>query len=113
MSLAPNAKMLDGVSVKMMGEEFTIPPLNFAQIKKLQPVIAQFTAVKTGTVFSIEQIEGISKVVHAAMSRNYPQITLEEVEEMIDLTNAETVINAVMNNSGFVRPEGETMPVKA
>ena len=48
----------------------------------------------------------IVDVVHAAVIRNYPALTKEEVEDLIDLGNAAVIIKAVMGQSGLVRKDG-------
>ena len=50
-----------------------------------------------------EQMQGVCEIVHAALSRNYDDLTIEQVEDIIDLRNAGAVIQAVMGQSGLTQ----------
>ena len=96
--------MIPGIPLTLGGDDFIIPPLNFAALKKLQPVIESLATISS----SLEgnQIDAITQIVHSAMSRNYPDITLEKVMDILDLGNAPTILAAIMNSSGL-KPAGE------
>lgn len=91
----------EGVSVKMGEEDFIVPPLNFSRLKKLTPLIEELGAMKIGEPITAKQADAIITVIHSALSRNYPHLTIENVEEMIDLGNVGPIIQAVMGVSGF------------
>lgn len=97
--------MIDGVQIRIGGEDYVIPPLNFKQLKALKSKLDFKT--EPGALISDEQMDAMIEVIHAAMSRNYPQYTKEQVEEMIDLGNMNAVFSAVMNSSGLVKKPGE------
>lgn len=93
--------MIDGAPVKMGGKEWVVPALSFGQLRRLMPQInslAGFVGVP-----SDEQIDGMGAIIHAALSRNYPEVTLEEVIDMLDLSNAANVLMAVMGQAGLVQ----------
>ena len=92
---------IDGVNIRMSGQDFIVPPLNFRQLKVFRSLINNISTGKAKNMTE-DQTESLIKVVHAAMTRNYPDITMEEVEELIDLKNMMPVVNAVMNVSGLV-----------
>lgn len=48
-----------------------------------------------------EMVEPVAKLIHLALTRNYPNLALAEVEDSIDLTNMESFVNAVMGQSGM------------
>ena len=88
--------MIDGVKVMMGGKEWTVPALNFKQVRSLEPKLAASTEPGFDTLgFTVE-------VVQMALSRNYPELTVDEVEEMIDLRNAPELFRVVMGQSGIV-----------
>ncbi len=93
--------MIEGMTLKIGGAEYIIPPLNFRQLKKLYPVIEQMQ--KTDN--PMDQMQAVVTIAQAALSRNYPEMTIEQVEEMIDLNNIRQVIEAIMGISGFLRGE--------
>ena len=47
-------------------------------------------------------------IVAAALQRNYPEVTPEKVENLLDLGNASVVLNAVLTGSGL-KPGGAAM----
>ena len=93
---------IDGLKVMIGGQEYIIPPLNFRQLKTLYPLIEQMQNEQD----IVKRMEAVVTLAHAALSRNY-EITIETVEEMIDLGNLKMLIDAVMGASGFLR--GETL----
>ena len=93
-------QMIDGVAVKMGNMQYTVPPMNFKLLKKLNPQMTQITAV-VGTPTEA-QTEAIIDVVHGCLLRNYPEITRDEIEENLDLGNTQSVIKAIMGVSGLV-----------
>jgi len=98
----------------MIGEtEFKVPPLNFRALREHMDSINRLSNLRNGASPGPQDFASISAVVHAALARNYPQITLDEVEDMLDIGNMTEVLNAVMAMSGLVRREGEPGEVKA
>jgi hypothetical protein len=88
--------MIPGVKIMMGDHEYEVPPLTLGQLRRLQPRLADLSSGDAGLIMG-----AICEVVQAALSRNYPKITVEEVEELIDLNNRERVINAVLGGSGL------------
>ncbi len=105
--------MIEGVTIQLGGEGRIIPPLNFRALRTLQPELTLLGKSPLGQGgFSDEQMTALCQVIHAALARNYPDVTLDQLEDWIDLGNAPAVIAAVMAQSGLVRAGGEkkTMP---
>lgn len=96
--------MIDGVRITLSGQDYIAPPLNFRALRRLQPELEQLAQL--GGPLSDAQIEAVCKIVHAALTRNYPQIELSAVEDGLDLGNMGSVIEAVMAQSGLRRVEG-------
>ncbi len=96
----------EGVKVRLGDRDYIIPPLNLGSIKRLREDINVLSAVRVGEMMTDEQIDSAVRIFHAALSRNYPDITIEEVEEAVDLGNIATVTKAMMKASGF--DSGET-----
>jgi hypothetical protein len=88
--------------------ELTIPPITLGALQQLEPGIAGFTADMTNT----KQIDTVISLTHAALKRNYPEITRDEVGELIDVGNVVDVYRAVMGISG-VKRSGEATPPRA
>jgi len=92
----------EGVPITIAGKEWIIPALNFSALRRLRPQIETLSEVSLSANLSGEQIDIIISVIHSAVVRNYPDITKENIEEMITLANIRPIINAVMGISGFV-----------
>ncbi|GLR26511.1 hypothetical protein [Limnobacter litoralis] len=98
---------IEGVTISLGGEDYVVPALNFRQIKKIQPDIQKLENLSGGLI-SDEEMEVMAKVVHEALSRNYPDITQDKVLDLLDLRNAPIVVKAIMGISGFeAREAGE------
>jgi pyruvate carboxylase len=93
--------MIDGTRITIGGKEYIVPALSFGQIRKLLPKIQVLQS--TGSSLTTEQMDAVAEVVQTALSRNYPEMTIETVEEILDLANAPTVIKAILGGSGFVQ----------
>ncbi|MBF0098357.1 MAG: hypothetical protein HQM04_12465 [Magnetococcales bacterium] len=92
----------EGVTVHFAGSDWVVPALSLGQLKRLMP---HFQNLQGGQ-FSIEQIDSALQVIHAALSRNYPQLQLEDVEDLVDLATVPILMEAIMRASGLVR-QGE------
>jgi hypothetical protein len=93
--------MIEGITIKLNGAEYVIPPLNLGQVKRLLPVLDAMQK----TTEPMEKFSSVVTVTHAALSRNYPEMKIEDVEELIDLGNIKMVLDAVMGVSGLLRGE--------
>jgi hypothetical protein len=80
-------------------EAYRIPALGFAAIADLQDDVESLRDM--GGRPSPEHMKVVAKIVHAAMLRNYPEMTVAEVEDMLDLDNYSPVLSAVLSISGF------------
>ena len=91
--------MLPGVTIAMGGRDWLVPPLTLGQLRRLMPKVRQLTDI--GASMSEMQITVLVEIVATAMQRNYPDATPETVENLLDLGNASTVLNAVLTGSGL------------
>ena len=91
--------MLPGVTIAMGGRDWLVPPLTLGQLRRLMPKVRQLTEI--GASMGETQITVLVEIVAAAMQRNYPEATAEMVENLLDLGNASTVLNAVLTGSGL------------
>jgi hypothetical protein len=96
---------IPGIIISMGGEDFVVPPLNLGQLRRLMPKVRQMAEI--GSSMDEAQINALIEVVTAALQRNYPEMTIVQVEDMLDLGNAREVLTAILTGSGL-RPRGET-----
>jgi len=102
--------MIKGVKYTFAnGEELVVPPLSLGALEILQDKIGAFQ----GGV-SKESIETIVEVTLAALHRNYPEITADQVKnDLLDVSNMLDVFGLVMDIGGLKRKEieaGEPKP---
>jgi len=91
--------MLPGVTIAMGGRDWLVPPLTLGQLRRLMPKVRQLTEI--GVSIGETQIGVLVEIVATAMQRNYPEVSAEMVENLLDLGNASAVLNAVLTGSGL------------
>ncbi len=96
---------IDGVEVKLGGQMFVVPPLNFKQLKQLRPLIQTLGDIKATS--DEAKLQTFITICGAALRRNYSALTDDDLEELIDLNNVGHVVLATLNSSGLVRKAGE------
>ena len=103
-------------TVKIGGQEYTTGPLKFKQLKKLWPIIqenqklAKEAKDSGGQVDPMESMGNAIKIVHAALERTNPDLTVEKIEDEIDANECvalQTVILDILEESGFSVKVGE------
>lgn len=72
--------MIAGVTIQIGGKSYTLPPLGLAGMKKRDEVLSR---VAEADATDFEKTEATVEIVHAALVRNYPDLTLDEVKEKI------------------------------
>jgi hypothetical protein len=92
-----------GIPKVLGGIEYVIPPIALRPLQQLQSRINAF-----GNSIDEESIETAVTVIHSALKRNYPEITIEEVGDMVDVGNMFELFEAVMDVSGMKRKALET-----
>ena len=97
----------------MGGQDYTIPPLTLGQLRRLLPKVKELldnfgTGLRNMTEAGID---GAIEVFHAALSRNYPELTPLMVAELVDMENTAPVLIAILRGSGLEQTSGEAAPV--
>lgn len=99
---------IEGVAIKLSGVSYIVPPLNFRLLKRHK---ADIDAITSGTAgaggLDTETADRMIAVVHAALSRNYPELSLDTVEDGLDLRNSAPIIRALLGQSGFVEGDAQ------
>lgn len=100
MQVPPKDEYCDGTWVKMGGrKEYLIPALSFHALRKSQGALAVLNSI-TG-IPTEEQIGGMIDLTYLALARNYPDMTKDEVAELIDLGNFVMVFQSLAKVSGL------------
>lgn len=83
-----------GVSVDFAGGALVVPPLSLASVEALQSRLASYSG-------TLADVGIVIDALHHALRRNYPEMTREEVGELVDMENMSAVMEAVMNVAGL------------
>ena len=98
---------IPGTLINLGGVEFVMPPLNLDQVQQFEeimPTLGQKTTFR-------ENMEEALPIIHAALSRNYPDLTVDDLRPLLDLGNFRAACEAVAQSSGYVaKPSGEPQP---
>lgn len=98
----------EGIAKTIGGVEYIIPPINLRTLKQLQSEIEHF---QDGTV-NAESIDTAITVIHSALKRNYPDLSIDDVSDLVDVANMFELFEIVMDVSGLKRKalEAEARP---
>lgn len=88
-----------GIPVVLGNETYIVPPLALGALEQLQSRVANFN----GDIRDAEQVATVIDAAHSALRRNYPEITRDELCELLDVANMTEVFEAVMDVSGLKR----------
>lgn len=105
-------QLITGIKINLGGRDLIIPPLNFRQIEEHSAALIKLARMKPGETIYQDLIQ-VVPVVHAALSRNYPRLSVDEVRDMLDMGNYRKVVDAVLGVSGLadnkeIMPGGES-----
>lgn len=92
-----------GIEFELGGDIYVVPPIALGDLEVLQDRLAKFEEFRLDS----ESARLIADVAHRALRRNYPDMTLEQVSELVDVGNATELLGAVMDVSGMRRREIE------
>lgn len=92
-----------GIPVELGGNTYVLPPLSLGALEQMKTKLKNFT----GDIQDVDQISTVIDAAHAALKRNYPEVTREFVAEHVGLENFTDVFMAVMDVSGVARKARE------
>lgn len=100
-----------GVAVFMAGQTFIIPALSVRQFRdNYEKLTNPIGDVNENTITAT--FESFVPVIGLAIRRNYPDITDEQLWDMLDLATFKEVVAAIQNASGMREAvAGEAAPV--
>lgn len=96
----------EGELVKLGKREFIIPSLSVRQAEKLWPDILEMQAGVTIAEFP-KKLGQALPIIHAAMTRNYPDLTLDELKDLVDVRNFARLMKIIAGQSGMEPVRGE------
>ena len=86
------------------GRVYVIPPLSLGALELLQDRMAELPSL---TSTDPAAIKTIIDATHMALKRNYPELTREEVGELVDVGNTGEVYECLMDVAGIKRKAQE------
>ena len=90
----------EGVAIVLAGTEYTVPALGIRDVKRLLPMV-QRMKLEDGAPKE-EFLDDACALIVVALRRNYPDMTDDEIIDLLDVTNLKPVLAAVLQASGFV-----------
>lgn len=87
-----------------------VPALSLAQFEQFAEKLSSFEKMGEDPVAAVKSgmLADAVEIVHAAVSRNYPDKTLEEVRALIDLRNLPEFVAAATGTSAVSKGEEES-----
>lgn len=92
-----------GIPKELGGETYIVPPLSLGALEQLHDKLGAFA----GDVSDLSQVGTVIDAAHAALRRNYPEMTRDQVADMVDVSNMLDLFEAVMDISGARRKAHE------
>ncbi len=101
--------MIEGTKIKLGEKEYIVPALSFGQLKRLAPDLAKLAEfkLKDAEMPGSDTLGAVVNLIHTAIKRNYPEATVEDVEDGLDMRNMKEVVLAIMGQSGLTQQPGE------
>ena len=97
--MKPQSTKHRGIPLYFGDQPLIIPPLSLGALEQLQDRLANMRE----DMGDPEYIGTVIDTVHAALGRNYPDMTREEVADLIDLENMQEAMACAMDVSGLKR----------
>jgi hypothetical protein len=92
-----------GVPYNFGGTIYMLSPLT---INVMEQVLGDAEGIKTAS----ENVAFTCRVVHASLLRNYENITMEQVREMVDTWNVQELSEIILKGSGLICAPTDEVP---
>ena len=94
-----------GTEIQLGDKAYILPALSLGQLRNgILDILKEHDELVLASKF-YEAISLRAGVIHSALTRNYPDLPLSEVEDNLDLSNSSSIWLLVLGGSGF---SGET-----
>jgi hypothetical protein len=98
----PKVDVTDAVTIKVGGREWYIPVLPLRQTVKIVPLAAKLTGLSVKAIAE-EHADAVVRIVHIALSRAYPAVTLDELYDTMRLDELVAAIPVVLGQTGALK----------
>lgn len=96
--------MIEGLKVTLSGREFTVAPVTRGLLKKYRE---QFKAAAEQKLTPEAAMAFFGDVGFECLKRNYPDLTEDQFDDLVDVTNAAQLFAAAMGDLDGVQRAGE------
>lgn len=110
MSFEANDKLVPGTEVNVGGRNLTVPPLNLRALKELKPEFER-AGNGDGPRDVDAEIDASVKIIQRALSRNYPQVTADDILDAVDMALLPRLTALVCGQSGVEGKESGGEPM--
>jgi hypothetical protein len=95
-----------GRQMSLGGHTYVVPALSIGAMRRYRDFIGKSSR---GEIAPEDAFDTAVEMVHCAFKRNYPDMTLEQLANLLDLNNFKEVQSAVLNQSGFGPTPGNAL----
>ncbi|MFH1816650.1 MAG: hypothetical protein ABIK08_04090 [Pseudomonadota bacterium] len=95
----PGPIKVKGIPFPFSDCTLVIPPLSLGAMEQLQERLTGMS----DDMFDPENISTVIDTLHAALGRNYPDMTRDEVANLVDLENMQEAMTCAMDVAGLKR----------
>jgi hypothetical protein len=92
----------DGVKFTLGGTDYIVPPLTLKQLRKLRPELALMRQVEGNDARFLDDdvLDAVCTIALTSLQRNYPEMDVDTLTDLVDVTTVGPLIQAVMGVSG-------------
>lgn len=90
--------MIDGNIISLGGQDYVVPALSFKQVREHRTTIDQLQSANLAAAGS-DEFDSIVTIAHAALSRNYPDLPREKLEDLIDARNVGALLKSAFGTA--------------
>lgn len=92
-------------TISILGRQFTLSPLTLGDLRKLESALL---GVEKSAEKGFASMLSLVPVIHASLSKLHPEVAVEELEQMLDLSSFTEVLDRVLQISGLKRASSMT-----
>lgn len=104
---APRPGNIPGVAVNLGGVDLVLAPLGLRLMREFQE---KGKEIQKPEVTSEQAYDFNAEVILASLQRNYPDMTREDLDALLDSANVKEAFHAVFEQSGFKRVKPGEIP---
>jgi hypothetical protein len=91
---------IEGTALNLGGTVFIVPPVSLGWLKVNKVKMKAIMSMETATPDQImDVLPDLVDVLQAAIRRNYPDITVEQLSDVVDMRNFEECLKAAMGKT--------------